>query len=106
MQFTGQEDHSIKLEEAAKLTANYREAQGSGAFLGGYFSMEGIKKIIGQGNCVGIRIYNGLGEGGEGHFILVGVTSDGEDLHGGEIAEYEYQCPPYCPTASPLNGTA
>ncbi|OGC89550.1 MAG: hypothetical protein A2W25_14385 [candidate division Zixibacteria bacterium RBG_16_53_22] len=106
MQFTGQENHSIDLDDAAKMTANYRNAHEPGALLGGYFSLEGIKKILDQSNCVGIRIYNALSDDGDEHFVLVGVKSDGEDLHGGEIAEIEYQCPPYCPTASPLNGTA
>lgn len=104
MEFTGHEDHSISLNDAAKLTENYRNSQGTG-FKGGYFSMEGIKKILDQEDCVGIRIYNAQTEQGERQFVLVGVKSNCEDLYDGELAEYTYICPPYCAQSSPLNGT-
>lgn len=103
--FTGDEDHSINLEEAAKLTANYRESAGAESFLGGYFSKNAILNILNQQSCVGLRIYNAKTDAGEPTFVLVGVNSSGDDLTGGELAEFVSGCPPYCPVASELTGT-
>lgn len=105
MAFTGDEDHSINLEEAAKLTANYRESPGAESFLGGYFSKNAILNILNQQSCVGLRIYNAKTYAGKPTFVLVGVNSSGDDLTGGELAEFVSACPPYCPVASELTGT-
>jgi hypothetical protein len=105
MVFTGNEDHSISLEEAARLTKNYRESPGAGAFLGGYVSKSAILNILNQESCTGIRIYNAKTGAEDLTFVLVGVNSEGEDLAGGELAEFVSQCPPYCPVSSELAGT-
>jgi len=104
MEFDGHEQHSISLEEATKLTENYRAAHGT-SFKAAYFSQEGIKLLLDQDGCVGIRIYNAQSETGDRQFVLVGVRDDGEDLYDGEITEQGYQCPPYCAPSSPLNAT-
>ena len=106
MPFTGNEDHSISLKDAAKMTENYRTTAGAGAFLGGYFGKIALQAILNQQGCTGIRIYNARNDAGEPNFVLVGVKSDGEDLTDGSLAEYSMGCPPFCPTASALNGTA
>lgn len=104
MSFTGNEDHSINLNDAAALTARYREEEGD-EFLGGYFSKAAINKILEQDGCVGIRIYNGLSASDKRNFVLVGVNANGDDLTGGELAEFSIDCPSNCPANSVLAGT-
>jgi hypothetical protein len=106
MSFTGQEDHSISLDAATKLTENFRNSQTGNAILGGYFAQETLKRILDQAGCVGIRIYYAQSDAGVKQYVAVGVTSNQEDLYDGEIAQHSLQCPPYCALASPLNGTA
>lgn len=105
MPFTGSEDHSIALQDAVELTKNYRESVGKGSFLGGYVSRNAALLILNQVGCTGIRIYNAKDNSGNLTFVLVGVNSEGEDLTGGELAEFVSQCPPYCPEASQLAGS-
>ena len=106
MPFTGNEDHSISLEDATEMTENYRQATGLGLFLGAYFGKTAISDILSQDNCVGIRIYNAKSNAGKLNFVLVGVNANGDDMYDGELAEMGIACPPFCPTSSPLNGTA
>lgn len=106
MPFTGEDDHSISLKDAAEMTERYRSSAGTGAFLGAYFSKDALSKILIQQGCTGIRIYNAINETDDPNFVLVGVKSDGEDMTDGPLAEYGIGCPPFCPTASKLNGTA
>jgi hypothetical protein len=106
MPFTGNEDHSISLKDAAKMTENYRTAVESGGLLGGYFGRDALQAILDQQGCTGIRIYNARNDAGEENFVLVGVNSEGEDMTDGPLAEYTLGCPPFCPTASQLTGTA
>jgi hypothetical protein len=104
MPFTGNENHSITLQDAAAMTKKYRDTVGT-TFLAGYFGKTAISNIINQAACVGIRIYNARKTTGEFNFVLVGVKSDGEELYDDQLAEQTWACPPYCPNASPLNGT-
>lgn len=108
MNFDGNEDHHISLQEAAMLTMKYRESANDeeAKFLGGYFGKQTISRILNQDDCVGIRIYNAKSENGQRNFVLVGVDAEGEDLAGGELAEFVLGCPPFCPNASELAGTA
>jgi hypothetical protein len=106
MGFDGNEDHSINLERAATLTANYRKDADTNAFLGGYISRKALMNILEQDVCVGIRIYNAKSDAGDPTFVLVGVDSEGEDLTGGEIAQFVAGCPPICPKSSQLAGTS
>ncbi|UCC78710.1 MAG: hypothetical protein JSW64_10560 [Candidatus Zixiibacteriota bacterium] len=106
MSFSEDQSHSISLADAKKMTQDYRTAAGSGAFLGGFISKNAVTGILGQAGCTGLRIYNALNEDGNPTFVLVGVKSNGEDITGGELAEYVIGCPPLCPNASELAGTA
>ena len=105
MTFTGTEDHSITLNDAKILTKNYRNDQGEGAFLAGYFGKKAISDILGQTNCVGVRIYMALDSNGDEKFVIVGVDANEDDLYNGTIAEFSIGCPPRCPSSSPLAGT-
>ena len=47
MSFTGSEDHSISLAEAAELTSNYRETLSSSAdVIGEYFGKEALISLL------------------------------------------------------------
>ena len=102
MAFTGKEDHSITLEEASKLTRNYRESVGKDAIRASFFGKETLQKIFEQEGCVGIRIYYGKEDNDKAQLVLVGVNSKNEDLIQGTIAEKGIPCPPVCPDSSPL----
>lgn len=105
MPFTGNENHEISLEKAAKLTANYRESVSAGTMLGGFFGKTAISNILNQDGCAGMRIYNAKFEDGKSTYVLVGVNTAGDDLEDGELAEIVLPCPPYCPESSALTGT-
>ena len=103
MGFTGNEDHSITLEDAAKLTANYRKNSVVNAIKGGYFGKTAIKNIIDQEGCVGIRIYYGQGSDGKPCFVLVGTDASENDMTSGLLAERDVPCPPFCGDENVLN---
>ena len=103
MEFTGNENHAISLEEASKLTKNYRTSAGSGAILGGYISKDAVSKILDQEGCVGIRYYYGENDSDKPELVLVGVKSSTDDIDDGEIMERAMLCPPYCGTDNDLN---
>jgi len=103
MSFTGEEDHSITLEEAAELTANYRDNAGENPCLAGFFGQEALKGILGQEDCVGIRIYYGEESDGTPKLVLVGAKANEDDMTGGKICEKHLPCPPYCGSSNELN---
>jgi len=104
MAFTGNEDHSITLEEAAKLTKNYRDKAEPDAIRGGFFGKTALLKILNQAGCVGLRIYFGAKADGTPELVLVGVDSKENDiLTKGEIAERQFPCPPRCGEDNQLN---
>jgi len=104
MTFTGNEEHVISLEAAAKMTRAYRDSAGPGAQLGVYFSKKAISSILDISGCVGIRIYHAEKEDGTTNFVLVGVDVDENDMERDIILEYGFPCPPYCSAPNELNG--
>lgn len=106
MPYTGEEDHSISLNDAVEMTKNYRESISSTPYLwAAYFGKQALKAILDQEECVGIRIYNAKSASNSLNYVLVGVNSSGEDLEDGELAEHGLGCPPYCAPDSNLAGT-
>lgn len=104
MSFTGTEDHSISLTEAAELTSNYRATLTSAnEVIGEYFGKEALLSLLNQTDCVGARIYYGLDTNGNKKLVLVGVTAEENDLYQGELMERGEPCPPICSTTNPLN---
>ncbi len=103
MSFTGSEDHSISLTEAAHLTENYRNSVSTGATIAHYFGKDAINAILAQEDCVGIRIYYGLKDDGEKQLVICGVKANNDDLYQGELAERSILCPSNCPANNPLN---
>jgi hypothetical protein len=104
MSFTGKEDHSFPLAQAAEWTANYRK-QHPGETQGHYFGEHALKQIMNQHHCVGIRIYYALNEQGEKQLIIVGVDKHENDLFQGLLAERSVACPPFCGIKNPLNSS-
>jgi len=103
MSFTGNEDHSMTLEEAAELTANYRKNAGENAIKAGFFGQEALNEILKQEDCVGIRIYYGEESDGTPKLVLVGAKANEDDIISGTICEKHAPCPPYCGVANALN---
>lgn len=104
LNYTGEEEHFISLDDAAALTRRYRLVHThTRPTLAEYFGKGCLETILGQDGCVGLRIYNGLSPGLTSRLVIVGVTSDGNDIVNGYIAELGRTCPPECPADNPLN---
>jgi hypothetical protein len=93
----------ITLAEAVTYVAAFRTRfpnEAKGFFIGS----EKLDLILGQENCIGVRIYNGYDDSDSiMNQVLVGVGKDGEDLTGGIILEKLAPCPKICSSKSPLN---
>ena len=94
--FTGEENHDILLEDAEKMILDYAELNKEGPFAW-TFGRDAIEEILAQEECVALRIFGGLNEGGEFHPILIGVTPDGRSMSGGTVLDFPMPCPPFCP---------
>jgi hypothetical protein len=102
MAFTGNENHDIPLATAAEWTKNYRD-DNPGETKGHFFGKDAITEILGQADCVGIRIYYAINDDGDKQLIVVGVKANQDDLYNGLLAERSYNCPPVCGADNPLN---
>lgn len=103
----GHEKHDIKLADGAAMTRNYRERKTDDQVLGGYFSKDGLLKLLEQDECIGLRYYYALDAKGNQQLVLVGVANDENgntnDMTDGLIADLSPTCPPYCSLANALN---
>jgi hypothetical protein len=116
--------HYISLQDAAALTARWRQTPPPGALNGGRFDRIAFDNLLAQPGCAGIRIYMGLELPGTNKnpslwtFVLVGTDANGNDMvsaggaltprgaadgSGGGTEENPFQCPPSCGSQSPLN---
>jgi hypothetical protein len=108
MAFTGNEDHSISLLDAAELTKNYRDA-GINGVKAEFFGKTTLEGILDQQNCVGLRIYFGLklGELGEPDklcLVITGAKANEDDIIDEDyLAEFGLPCPSRCGTSNVLN---
>ncbi|MBC7865709.1 MAG: hypothetical protein IAF38_22230 [Bacteroidia bacterium] len=105
MHITGNEAEEFPLKLAAEWTANYRKAHPK-QLKGHLFGSRLILRILGQPDCLGIRIYYALDDKGVQQLILCGVDHHGNDLENGIIGERSYPCPPRCGKDNSLNGNA
>lgn len=104
MSFTGNENQEISLQDAADLTANYRQNQPYPyPELGGYFAKSGLLDVLNQNGCVGIRIYYGQDNSGESKLVIVGVDANENDLYQGLLLDHMYKCPTNCSSSNQLN---
>ena len=112
------ESQRITLDEAVALTQRYRKAAPASEHAG-FFWAEGIKAILEQAGCVGLRYYHGLTAEGTYSPVIVGVDEKGNDITAiakprraagaaaagagdAVLLDNHYPCPPFCPTGSPL----
>ena len=102
MNITGNEAEEFPLNMAAQWTANYRKENPDG-LKGHLFGSRLILRILGQPDCLGIRIYYALDDVGQQQLILCGVDDKGNDLYDGIIGERSLPCPSRCGKDNPLN---
>lgn len=102
MSFTGNENHSITLDEASAWTKTYRVANPQ-ALKGHFYGKTALQNILNQTGCVGIRAYYAIDNNGQKQLILVGVDANENDLYNGLLAERSRPCPPYCGSNNVLN---
>lgn len=103
--------NQISLEEAKKLTENYRNFPVGqlGQLLSGtkaeLFDAGSIKQLTDQAGCVSVRIYYGVKLDPTPQFclVIVGVNAQGQDLTAGIILDEGGLCPPNCDGGSQLN---
>ncbi len=116
------ESQRISLLDAVALTQRYRKAAPASEH-GGFFWGDGIREILEQPGCVGLRYYHGLDAGGEYQIVFVGVDANGSDIvkaarpataktgakalartTGGDavLLDRHWPCPPFCDPTSPL----
>ncbi len=103
MNFTGNENHQITLEEASALTARYRATANAADAKAEYFGKDALISLLSQNACVGVRIYYGVDENNVKKLVLVGVNAEGNDMCEGELMEKGTLCPPICSADNPLN---
>lgn len=96
-------NHTISLDDAIKLTRNFRSSIPPDSVRAESFSVDAIRNLINQKDCAGVRIYYGKKDDGKPALVLVGTDSTGEDMTAGLIIETGWPCPPICPQNSPLN---
>ena len=104
MTYTGHENHSITLSDAAAMTKNFRSSLSDpSSIIAEYFGGDAIRSILAQTGCVGIRIYYALDATNVSHLVISGVDINGNDLCNGVLAEKGLGCPAYCSANNPLN---
>lgn len=106
--FDGTEGDPLDLATAKQWTANFRSTlENANETQAHYFGNEIIQQVLGQVNCVGVRIYYALDDDGEKKLLIVGVDSKGENIlstvggrtsDGGGVVDFSYPCPTYCPS--------
>lgn len=116
------EPQRISLFDAVALTQRYRKSAPASEH-GGFFWSDGIREILEQPGCVGLRYYHGLDAGGGYQIVFVGVDGNGADIvkspatrvatSGAKISakiaagdavllDMHWPCPPFCDPNSPL----
>lgn len=103
MSFNGNEGARITLNEASKLTKNYRDQAGLDPTLSHYVGGNLIQSILDQVGCVGLRTYYAIAEDGKKQLVFVGVDQEENDLYFGVLVDKTLLCPPLCPRKNPLN---
>lgn len=69
------------------------------------FGKNKLTQIIGQTDCVGIRVWHGMDSTGKPQLYIVGVDSNGDDIltSGTELVlDLSLPCPQHCPTSTSL----
>lgn len=92
----------ITVDDAVNYTHTFQE-NNPDAIKSFFVGINKVNRVLGQDDCIGIRIYNGYDtQTGKNNLVLVGVDKDGEDITAGVIIEYLIPCPKDCPKNSVL----
>ena len=102
-QYSGQENHIITLDQAAKYIQNFKNFPKAPTIKGVYFGRSIFDKILAQPGCVGIRFYYAQKDDGTPTLVLVGVDAGGNDITGGPVGDDSFPCPPFCGPPDILN---
>jgi hypothetical protein len=102
-QLTGQENHSVTLDQAAKYIQNFKNFPKTPTIKGAYFGRNIFDKILSQPGCIGIRYYYAQKDDGTSTLVLVGVDGSGNDISVGILGEDSFPCPPFCGGPGLLN---
>jgi hypothetical protein len=94
--YSGNENHSITLQEGAGLTKAYRMTASSNDVIAHYFGKNALKNALEQPGCVGLRLYYGKHADGSPTIVVVGVDNKGNDMTSGQILQRTDACPPWC----------
>ncbi len=101
MAFNGTEGGAITLHAGSELTKEYRKLNPT-ATKGHFFGRDILLQILAQEDCMGIRMYYGIGESGQKELVLVGADSNEDDLTD-LVADLSLPCPGMCGSANALN---
>lgn len=101
MPFTGNEDCTVSLTDAAALNANFRNNFRNQP-LGVYFSQKTLREVLNQDDCVGIRFYFGADEDNKLTITFAGVLANEDDILE-IIGDNGIKCPPHCGAKNDLN---
>jgi hypothetical protein len=103
MSFNGNEGEFVTLSDASRWTANYRNTIQPGDTIAFAAGKEKLIELLNQDECLGARIYYGIGDEGQKNLVIVGVDENGNDLEDGLILERISACPPFCSKRNKLN---
>lgn len=105
--FTGIEETWVSEEATQRWIANYASQYPQG-LIAHFFGFAILNQILGETDCIGIRMYYALNDSGVQQILLVGVNSQRKNilplsLNGGKvmddptIGDASFPCPSYCP---------
>lgn len=103
MAFNGDEGSVVSLNDASRWTANFRKTVPAGDIIAHFIGKEKLLDILNQEDCVGARIYYGIGDDGKKNLVFVGASADENDMVDGLIVEKVFGCPPRCSERNLLN---
>jgi hypothetical protein len=104
MNYTGNENHDIRLEDAAELTKRFRDnLPVIDDTIAEYFGKSALQELLDQSGCIGIRVYYGIDVNNTKRLVITGVDNNGDDLCEGNLMEAGTICPPICSNNNPLN---
>jgi hypothetical protein len=101
MSFTGNEDHTIPVRDAAEMNKRFRDEYPDQP-KGIYFSQSTLSDIMEQSGCVGIRFYFALDSDYKMRLTFCGVQEDENDILS-IVGDGGMLCPPHCGSADQLN---
>lgn len=103
MAFNGDEGTVVSLKDASRWTANFRKTVPAGEIISQFVGRNKLQEILDQDECIGVRIYYGIGDDGKKNLVFVGAKENEDDMEQGIIVDKVIPCPQLCPSKNPLN---